>query len=155
MFVRLIRAVYYCVVLAACKTLAWQVRRGPVRFFAAAIANGASRTTLSSSFLSAHSFRRHNFVVVHGRPSSIACSAAAAQKPCCTKATGAHRRQATIIRVAALIIAIGKNYSEPPGAGDTTETSLPPSEQSISRDDATLARRPLTTRHTGPRPRRN
>ena len=59
------------------------------------------------------------------------------------------------LRVAALITAIGTKNTEPPGAGDTTETSLPPSEQSISRDDATAARRPLTTQHTGPRPRRN
>ena len=59
------------------------------------------------------------------------------------------------LRVAALITAIGTKNTEPPGAGDTTETSLPPSEQSISRDDATSARRPLTTQHTGPRPRRN
>ena len=58
------------------------------------------------------------------------------------------------LRVAALITAIGTKNTEPPGAGDTTETSLPPSEQSISRDDATAARRPLTTQHTGPRPRR-
>ena len=41
-----------------------------------------------------------------------------------------------------------KEHRAPRGAGDTTETSLPPSEQSISRDDATSARRPLTTRHT-------
>ena len=59
------------------------------------------------------------------------------------------------LRVAALITAIGTKNTEPPGAGDTTETSLPPSEQSISRDDATAARRPLTTQHTGPRPRRH
>ena len=48
-----------------------------------------------------------------------------------------------------------KEHRAPRGAGDTTETSLPPSEQSISRDDATSARRPLTTQHTGPRPRRH
>ena len=32
------------------------------------------------------------------------------------------------LRVAALITAIGTKNTEPPGAGDTTETSLPPSE---------------------------
>ena len=57
------------------------------------------------------------------------------------------------LRVAALITAIGTKNTEPPGAGDTTETSLPPSEQSISRDDATAARRPLTTQHTQARAR--
>ena len=58
------------------------------------------------------------------------------------------------LRVAALITAIGTKNTEPPGAGDTTETSLPPSEQSISRDDATAARGPpLTTQHTQARAR--
>ena len=84
----------------------------------------------------------------------LRCSAAA-QSPAAQKPQARTGVEHPTLRVAALITAIGTKNTEPPGAGDTTETSLPPSEQSISRDDAASARRPLTTHHTGPRPRRH
>ena len=85
----------------------------------------------------------------------LRCTGSSA-KPCCTKSQGAHRRRApNPSRRCTDYSHRNKELRAPRGAGDTTETSLPPSEQSISRDDATAARRPLTTQHAGPRPRRN
>ena len=74
------------------------------------------RPVKSANSSARSSWRRHNFVEVYVQAPSSPAPALQQRKSRCTKATGAHRRQAPIIRVAALITAIGTKNTEPPGA---------------------------------------